>query len=59
MEKKGWIQAEWGLSESNRRAKYYRLTRTGRARFKAQEAEWQGYASAIGRVLTADPGGAR
>ncbi|MDA1264141.1 MAG: PadR family transcriptional regulator [Planctomycetota bacterium] len=59
MEKRGWLQAEWGLSESNRRAKYYRLTRTGRARFKTQEAQWEGYTTAIGRVLSADPEGAQ
>lgn len=52
MEKRGWIEAEWGLSEANRRAKYYRLTRSGRAQLKRAEAEWGRYAGAIERVLT-------
>ena len=51
MEKRGWISSEWGVSEANRRAKYYRLTRTGRARLRAQETEWGRYADAIERVL--------
>jgi transcriptional regulator len=40
MEESGWVTAEWLVSENNRRAKYYRLTRSGRARLKAEEREW-------------------
>lgn len=51
LEGAGWIAAEWGLSESNRRARYYRLTPRGRQRLKAAEAEWRSYAAAVFRVL--------
>jgi len=40
MEEKGWAQAEWRASENNRRAKYYRLTSSGRAQLKAEEQDW-------------------
>jgi len=40
MEEKGWVEAEWRASENNRRAKYYRLTPSGRAQLKAEEREW-------------------
>jgi transcriptional regulator len=53
LERKGWIEAEWGLSENNRRAKYYRLTPAGRRRL-AQEAEsWERFTAAVGKVLRA------
>ena len=58
MERRGWIDSEWGVSESNRRAKYYRLTRVGRARLRAQQAEWGRYSGAIERVLAERPEGA-
>lgn len=40
MEEKGWVAAEWGASENNRRAKYYRLTASGRAQLKVEERDW-------------------
>jgi PadR family transcriptional regulator PadR len=40
MEEKGWVKAEWRASENNRRAKYYRLTSSGRAQLKAEERDW-------------------
>jgi transcriptional regulator len=40
MEEKGWVKAEWRASENNRRAKYYRLTSSGRAQLKAEEQDW-------------------
>ncbi len=40
MEEKGWVEAEWRASENNRRAKYYRLTSSGRAQLKTEEREW-------------------
>ena len=52
MEKKGWIEAEWGVSELGRRAKFYRLTPRGRRRLTAQTAEWARFAAAITRVLS-------
>jgi transcriptional regulator len=51
MEKKGWIEAEWGVSELGRRAKFYRLTPRGRRQLMAQTAEWARFAAAITRVL--------
>jgi transcriptional regulator len=40
MEEKGWVEAEWGASENCRRAKYYRLTSSGRAQLKVEERDW-------------------
>jgi PadR family transcriptional regulator, regulatory protein PadR len=51
MERKSWIEAEWGLSELGRRAKFYRLTPRGRRQLSAQAAEWARFAAAISRVL--------
>jgi PadR family transcriptional regulator PadR len=51
MERKGWIDAEWGVSELGRKAKLYRLTPRGRRQLAAQTAEWQRFAAAISRVL--------
>ena len=52
LERKGWIDAEWGLSEKNRRAKYYRLTTKGRQALRANVSIWGNFAEAVGRVLT-------
>lgn len=51
LERRGWIAARWGTSESNRRAKYYELTRRGRARLEAQTAAWRRLSVAIAQVL--------
>ena len=51
LEKRGWIEAEWGLSENNRRAKYYQLTALGRRQLRAKEATWARYAAAVSKVL--------
>ena len=51
MEKRGWIDAEWGLSEKNRKAKFYQLTSDGRRQLRAETARWTRYASAVFRVL--------
>ena len=53
MEQSGAIAAEWGLSENNRRAKYYSLTTRGRQMLKADAATWRRYATAVYRVLEA------
>jgi PadR family transcriptional regulator PadR len=45
------LSAEWGMSESNRRARYYKLTATGRKRLRAEESAWHRYASAVSEVL--------
>jgi transcriptional regulator len=53
LEQKGWIQAEWGSSENNRRARFYTLTRAGRRQLADETEEWQRFAAAVGRVLAA------
>lgn len=51
MEEAGWIAAKWGESESNRRAKYYRLTAAGRKRFEVETNEWNRVSLAITAAL--------
>lgn len=51
LEKRGWIAAEWGLSENNRRARFYRLTTRGRQQLRTQESAWRRYAEAVFKVL--------
>src|SRR5262245_53819907 len=51
LEDRGCLDAEWGTSENNRRARFYRLTKKGRSEFKREEREWRRIASAIMRVL--------
>jgi transcriptional regulator len=56
LEQKGWVAAEWGLSENNRRARYYRLTASGRRQLKREMSAWQTYAEAVQSVLEPLPG---
>jgi len=51
LEDKGWIAAEWGTSDNNRRARFYRLTKAGRKQFTAETRQWKRLTSAIGRIL--------
>ncbi|HEU4630624.1 MAG TPA: PadR family transcriptional regulator [Gemmatimonadaceae bacterium] len=51
MEKRGWIEAEWGLSENNRRAKYYQLTAQGRRMLRSEATAWSRYSEAVAKVL--------
>ena len=51
MQARGWIESEWGLSENNRKAKYYELTADGRKQLRAQTARWTRYAEAVFKVL--------
>jgi PadR family transcriptional regulator, regulatory protein PadR len=51
LEHKGWIDAEWAVSELGRRAKYYRLTTTGRRQLATETDEWERMSAAIGRVM--------
>jgi transcriptional regulator len=53
LEARGLIAAEWGLSENNRRAKFYRLTAAGRRALQAESATWQRYVDIVARVLAA------
>ena len=51
LEHQGWIEAEWAVSELGRRAKYYRLTASGRRQLVVETREWERMAAAIGRVI--------
>ncbi len=51
LEARGWIEAEWGLSDNNRRAKYYALTPTGRKQLKNEISTWRRYADAMLKVI--------
>ena len=51
MELEGWIEAEWDITENNRKAKYYRLTRTGRKQLKEETDRWQAIAGAMAAIL--------
>ena len=55
LEDRAWIRSEWGLSENNRRARFYHLTTEGRRQLRAEAALWTRYAAAIQRVLRAAP----
>lgn len=59
MEQRGWLDAEWGLTERNRKAKYYRLTRAGRRALALESQRWTSYTEAVGMVLAATGGPAR
>lgn len=51
LERQGWIRAEWGASENNRRAKYYSLTKTGKQQLEKELANWERVSSAVALVL--------
>ena len=51
LERRGWISAEWGASDNNRKAKYYELTRRGRAQLTTEEEAWTRLTRAVGLVL--------
>jgi PadR family transcriptional regulator PadR len=51
LESEGWIAAEWGTSENNRKAKYYRLTRAGQRQLETETENWRRLAAAVGRIL--------
>jgi transcriptional regulator len=57
LQQRGWIVAEWGTSDNNRRAKYYSITRSGRKRLAAETSYWQRLTAVIGRVLAPSEGG--
>ncbi len=56
MEKRGWVAAEWGISDNNRRAKYYSLTKAGRAELAKASGDWARYAEAVFKVLDSEEG---
>jgi PadR family transcriptional regulator PadR len=51
LERRGWIKAEWGTSENNRRAKYYELTRSGKKQLEVETDSWRKLAAAVAQVL--------
>lgn len=51
MEERGWVTSEWDVSENNRRAKFYKLTRAGRKQLQAESANWERVSQAISRIL--------
>ena len=51
MEERGWIASEWGVSENNRRAKFYKLTRAGRKQLEGQSANWERISKAVTKIL--------
>lgn len=55
LQQRGWIKAEWGASEKNRRAKYYSLTKSGEKQLEAETESWRRFSTAIGRLLRAQP----
>jgi PadR family transcriptional regulator, regulatory protein PadR len=54
LEQNGWLEAKWGESENNRKAKYYSLTRTGRAQLGREKQNWQRVFSAVNRLLESE-----
>jgi transcriptional regulator len=55
--KRGWLKSEWGVSEANQRARYYRLTAAGKAQLLREEDRWLQLVEAIGRVMRPAPAG--
>lgn len=53
LEHKGWIRSEWGTSENNRRAKFYRLTALGRRQLTEETQQWKLFSGAVGQILAA------
>jgi PadR family transcriptional regulator, regulatory protein PadR len=51
LERRGWIKAQWGTSDNNRRAKYYELTRAGKKQLEQEEASWRRMTAAVAQVL--------
>ncbi len=56
LEERGWISAEWGASDNNRRARFYTLTTAGRRQLTAETRQWRRLAAAIGRILGPEAG---
>jgi PadR family transcriptional regulator PadR len=51
LERRGWIKARWGISDNNRRAKYYELTKSGRTQLEVEKDAWEKMTTAVARVL--------
>ena len=57
LQQRGWISAAWGVSDNNRKAKYYSITKSGKRQVKQERSNWERLAAVIGRVLAASPQG--
>jgi DNA-binding PadR family transcriptional regulator len=55
VESRGYVAAEWGVTENNRKARYYRLTSSGRKHLRAETDLWLRYAASVTAILTLDP----
>ena len=55
LEDRGWVHSEWGLSENNRRARFYTISAAGRTHLRSEAAQWMRYAGAVTQVLRAAP----
>ena len=53
IEQRGWIESEWGVSENNRRARFYKLTRQGLKQLAVEESQWERLTTAVAKVLQA------
>ena len=53
IEERGWIKSEWGASENNRRARFYKLTRAGRKQLQVEESNWEYLSVAVRKILEA------
>jgi PadR family transcriptional regulator, regulatory protein PadR len=58
LQQRGWISARWGVSEHNRRAKYYAITKAGKRQVREERSNWERLSTVIGRVLAASREGA-
>jgi PadR family transcriptional regulator PadR len=54
MRRRGWVEAEWGITENNRRARYYRITRKGRKQLRDAITSWESSTAAVAQVLEAE-----
>lgn len=54
LESKGWVDAEWGTSDNNRKARFYKLTAAGRKQLTSETRQWERIVTAVGRVLAAE-----
>ncbi len=59
LQQRGWISAAWGVSENNRRAKFYAITRAGKRQMKENKSQWERLAAVMGRVLAAAAAGGK
>jgi transcriptional regulator len=55
LEDRGWVTSEWGLSENNRRARFYTITSAGRTHLRGEAALWMRYSEAVAQVIRAEP----